>query len=80
LSPPPVFAASEDETMHFEDLQMRRLEMIGEPNPLQMGQPLRAASQSQQSEYLMVGRTDMSHVQAEPQFGDTVRGEFQAMG
>lgn len=66
--------------MHFEDLQMRRLDLIGEPNPLQMGQPLRAASQSQQSEYLMVGRTDMAHVQVEPQFGDTVRGEFQAMG
>lgn len=66
--------------MHFEDLQMRRLDLIGEPNPLQMGQPLRAASQSQQSEYLMVGRTDMAHVQVEAQFGDTVRGEFQAMG
>lgn len=66
--------------MHFEDLQMRRLDPIGEPNSLQMGQPLRAASQSQQSEYLMVGRTDRAHVQVEPQFGDTVAGEFQAMG
>lgn len=66
--------------MHFEDLQMRRLDPIGEPLPLQMGQPMRAASQSQQSEYLMVGRADRGHVQVEPQFGDTVRGEFQAMG
>ena len=66
--------------MHFDDFQSRRLDLIGEANPLQMGQPLRAASQSQQSEYLMVGRTDMAHVQVEPQFGDTAYGEFQAMG
>ena len=45
-----------------------------------MGQPMRAATQSQQSEYLMVGKADMAHVQWEPQFGDTLHGEFQAMG
>ncbi len=66
--------------MHFDDLYTRRLELIGEPDPLQMGQPMRAGPQSQQSEYLMVGRADMAHVQREPQFGDTFRGEFQAMG
>ncbi len=66
--------------MHFEDFQSRRLDLIGEPNPLQMGQPMKAGPQSEQSEYLMVGKTDMAHVQPEPQFGDTNYGEFQAMG
>ena len=66
--------------MHFDDLYTRRLERIGEPDPLQMGQPMRTATQSQQSEYLMVGKADMAHVQWEPQFGDTLHGEFQAMG
>lgn len=66
--------------MHFEDFQSRRLEPIGEPQPLQMGQPMKAAPQSEQSEYLMVGKTDGAHVPLEPQFSDTNYGEFQAMG
>ncbi len=74
------FPEREDGTMHFDDLYTRRPGSIGELDPLQMGQPVRAALQSQQSEYLMVGKADMAHLQREPQFGDTPHGEFQAMG